>query len=50
MVNIIALWFAIFWTVSAFHKISRPATYLLALYLLRVSFASYLNYAIWTLN
>ncbi|OGL69605.1 MAG: hypothetical protein A2745_02215 [Candidatus Harrisonbacteria bacterium RIFCSPHIGHO2_01_FULL_44_13] len=50
LVDIIALWFAIVWTMITFYKISRPAAYLLLPYLLWVSFASYLNYSIWMLN
>lgn len=50
LVNIIALWFAIVWTMVLFYAISRPATYLLVLYILWVSFATYLNYALWILN
>ncbi|MBI2627038.1 MAG: tryptophan-rich sensory protein, partial [Parcubacteria group bacterium] len=44
------LWLAIVWTMVVFYKISRPAAYLLVPYLLWVSFASYLNYVIWSLN
>ena len=47
---IIALWISIVWTIIKFYKISRIAAYLLIPYLLWVSFASYLNYSIWTLN
>ena len=50
LVVIIFLWLAIVGTMIAFFKISRPAAYLLAPYLLWVSFAAYLNYSIWTLN
>ena len=50
LVDIIALWLAIVWTMVVFYKISKPATYLLILYILWVSFASYLNYSIWVLN
>ena len=44
------LWLAIFATMIAFAKISRPAAWLLAPYIVWVSFAAYLNYAIWMLN
>ncbi len=37
-------------TIVAFYKISKPATWLLVPYILWVSFAMYLNYAIWALN
>lgn len=50
LVDIALLWFAIVWTMVVFYRISRPAAYLLVPYLLWVSFASYLNYAIWALN
>jgi translocator protein len=50
LVEIALLWFAIVWTIAVFYKISKPAAYLLVPYLLWVSFATYLNYAIWTLN
>jgi tryptophan-rich sensory protein len=50
LVEIVALWFAIIWTILIFYKISKPASYLLVPYLLWVSFASYLNYSIWVLN
>lgn len=50
LVDIIALWLAIIFAIMAFYKISRPAAYLLLPYILWVSFAMYLNYAIWTLN
>jgi len=50
LADIAALWLAIVWTIIVFYKISKPAAYLLIPYILWVSFASYLNYAIWTLN
>lgn len=50
LVEIILLWVAILWTTIAFHRLSKPAAYLLVPYLLWVSFASYLNAAIWWLN
>lgn len=50
LVEIVFLWFAILTTMIMFAKISKPAAALLVPYLLWVSFASYLNYAIWTLN
>ncbi|KKU13858.1 MAG: Integral membrane protein [Parcubacteria group bacterium GW2011_GWC2_45_7] len=49
-VNIILLWLTILWTIIVFFKISRPAAYLFLPYILWVSFAMYLNYAIWILN
>jgi len=50
LVEIIFLWLAILATVIAFAKISKPAAWLLAPYLLWASFAAYLNYLIWILN
>lgn len=50
LVDIVALWLAIAWTMFVFYKISKLAMYLLVPYLLWVSFASYLNYSIWVLN
>lgn len=50
LINIILMWMSIVWTMFVFYKVSRTATYLLVPYLLWVSFASYLNYAIWMLN
>jgi benzodiazapine receptor len=48
--EIAVLWIAIVATIVAFAKISRPAAWLLAPYILWVSFAAYLNYSIWILN
>lgn len=50
LVEIAFLWVAILATCIAFAKISKPAAWLLLPYLVWVSFAAYLNYAIWTLN
>lgn len=50
LVEIVLLWFAIIGTIIMFAKISKPAAWLLAPYILWVSFAMYLNYAIWVLN
>ena len=50
LVEIVVLWFAILATMIAFYKVSRPAVWLLLPYILWVSFAVYLNYAIWVLN
>ncbi|MEN9649444.1 MAG: hypothetical protein RL094_411 [Candidatus Parcubacteria bacterium] len=50
LVNIVAMWLAIVWTMTLFYKISKPAMWLLLPYILWVSFASYLNYSIWILN
>ncbi len=50
IIDIIALWLVIAWTIVVFYKISKSAAYLLVPYLFWVSFAAYLNYAILTLN
>lgn len=50
LVEIVFLWFAILATIITFAKISQPAAWLLVPYIFWVSFAMYLNYAIWSLN
>lgn len=50
LIEIMAMWIAIVATIAAFAKISRPAAWLLMPYIAWVSFALYLNYAIWRLN
>lgn len=50
LVEICFLWLAIWATIIAFGRISRAAAWLLVPYVLWVSFAAYLNYAIWMLN
>ena len=47
---IVLLWAAIVLTLKIFTKISRPAAWLLVPYLLWVTFAGYLHFAIWMLN
>jgi tryptophan-rich sensory protein len=49
-VEIIILWLGILATIVFFARVSKPAALLLAPYILWVSFASCLNFAIWTLN
>lgn len=49
-IEIVILWSAILATIILFYRISRPAAWLLAPYILWVSFASYLNFTIWRLN
>ncbi len=49
-IEIIFLWAAILISIILFFRISRIAGYLLIPYLLWVSFASVLNFAIWKLN
>jgi len=50
LVCIIFLWLAILFTIKEFHKSSAMSAYLLVPYILWVSFASLLNYAIYILN
>ncbi|HVU80139.1 MAG TPA: TspO/MBR family protein [Candidatus Paceibacterota bacterium] len=50
LAEIALLWLSIAATIWAFSKISGPAALLLAPYLAWVSFASYLNFMLWTLN
>lgn len=47
---IVLLWAAIVLTILIFKKISKTAAWLLVPYILWVSFAAYLNFAIWVLN
>ncbi len=47
---IVLLWAAIVLTILIFKKISKPAAWLLVPYILWVSFAMLLNFAIWRLN
>jgi len=50
LIEILALWYSIVFTMFSFYKISRMATYLLIPYILWVSFAMVLNYYVWILN
>ena len=50
LVEIIMLWLAIVATIFYFAKISRLAAWLFALYMAWVTFAVYLNFAIWMVN
>ena len=50
MLDILALWIAILGTIVAFWRLSRLAATLLIPYLVWVSFAAALNFAIWRLN
>ncbi len=50
LVGIIILWAFILLTIWEFYRISRPAAYLLIPYIIWVTIAAALNYAIWTLN
>jgi benzodiazapine receptor len=49
-VEILFLWLAILITVAAFGRVSRGAALLLVPYLAWVSFAAFLNFAIWRMN
>lgn len=49
-IEIVFLWISIVATLVLFYRISKPAGWLLVPYLMWVSFASALNYAIWQLN
>jgi benzodiazapine receptor len=48
--DIVVLWIGIFLTILTFRKMSRTAAWMLVPYLAWVTFASYLNLAIWRLN
>lgn len=50
LITIFLLWVSIFMTIKYFYKISKVASYLLIPYLLWVTFASILNFAIVILN
>lgn len=50
LVDIILMWIFIFLTIRWFGKISSVSAWLLVPYICWVSFATVLNYAIWTLN
>ncbi|MFA6295394.1 MAG: TspO/MBR family protein [Candidatus Paceibacterota bacterium] len=50
LIEIVFLWLAIVATIIAFAKVSKTAAWLLAPYILWVSFAMYLNYQIFLLN
>jgi len=49
LIDLLILWILVIVLIAKFWKISRPAAYLLIPYFLWVSFAGYLNYAIWRL-
>lgn len=50
LMEIVILWVAILATILSFMKVSRTAAYLLIPYILWVSFASIVNFSIWSLN
>lgn len=49
-IEIVLLWCSIIWMIIQFYKVDKIAAYLNIPYLLWVSFASVLNFAIWNLN
>jgi tryptophan-rich sensory protein len=49
-IEIIFLWVAILATIVTFARVSSPAAWLLVPYIAWVTFAGYLNFAIWKLN
>jgi benzodiazapine receptor len=50
LVEIVVLWAAVVMTAISFYRVSRPASLLLAPYVLWLSFAIALNASIWALN
>ncbi len=50
LVEIIAMWAAIVWTIALFARVDRRAAWILVPYLAWVSFATMLNAALWRLN
>ncbi|MDD1679741.1 MAG: tryptophan-rich sensory protein [Methanomicrobiales archaeon] len=50
LLGIIILWSMIVLTIREFYRVSRPAAYLLVPYIVWVTIAGVLNYAIWALN
>lgn len=50
LIEITLLWIAIAVNIAMFSRISKPAAWLLMPYIAWVSFAAYLNSAIWVLN
>ena len=48
--EMVLLWLAIAWTITAFWRVHRAAAWLLAPYLVWVSFAAVLNGTLWRLN
>lgn len=47
---LLILWVLIFNTIASFYEISKPSAYLMIPYLLWVTFAGYLNFAIYLMN
>jgi tryptophan-rich sensory protein len=44
------LWVAIAYTIANFWRVSKPAAWLLVPYIAWVTFAGYLNFAVWRMN
>lgn len=49
-VDIVLLWLAIVATIASFRRVHRGAAWMLAAYLMWVSFAAFLNLTLWHLN
>ncbi len=49
-IELLMLWVAIAYTIVNFYRISKPAAIVLVPYLLWITFAAYLNYALFVLN
>jgi translocator protein len=49
-IEIVTLWFAILFCIILFYRVSKIASFLLIPYILWVTFASILTFAIWKLN
>lgn len=50
MIDLVVLWIAILLTIRSFRKMSVTAAWLMVPYLAWVTFAGYLNFALWRLN
>ncbi|MBI3952483.1 MAG: tryptophan-rich sensory protein [Candidatus Doudnabacteria bacterium] len=48
--ELVALWFAILYTIINFYRVSKVSAALLIPYIFWVTFAAYLNYSVWILN
>lgn len=47
---LVILWALVLWMILAFRKVNRTAAWLQVPYLLWLTFAGYLNLAVWLLN
>jgi tryptophan-rich sensory protein len=50
LLDVVALWLAVAWTIREFHSVQRAAAWLLLPYWLWVSYAMALNFSLWRLN